>query len=296
MYHKPALLLKSNLGAKKLAYFFSDVKNLFKSRIIKITLIIMVIVVIADPIIEKILMEVFNYSNKAFHHNAYAVWLLNPVSLVGHTLFFCLFTVFPVIFTGLDFFGEYSTSIYPFKIMKVSRKKYLSSKILSVFSVSFISSFAILSLNLISCFAVFSFSSSQSTINQFSDYVPIEGSFAHYFYHMNPLFMAIVYNLITALAISLLSVFALSLQMTAKFKNPFLAFFIPTLTLFFINFVSDVTLLPQYNIFQIIQPAHTCLATSPYMTSISVTATYAFYFIAVLACTLLGVKRNDDFI
>lgn len=262
----------------------------------KITLAVMTLLVVLDPILTKVLGDFFNYNNGIYSDNAYVNWLLYPVSLIAGTVFFCLLNILPVLFTGMLFFWESSSSVYPFKIVKVGRFKYLISKIFSTFSVSFLNSFFILSINLIACFAVFSFSGSQETIYQFTDYVPRENTFAYYFFNINPLLMAVFYNFLAALGIALSSVIALSLQMIFKFNNPFLAFLIPVLVLYIIDFIPEITLPPQLVISQIIQPGHASSPYRPYMTADSVAITYILYtaFAALLA--YIGIKRNGEYV
>lgn len=185
-------------------YFWIDVKKLYRSRLVLLALIILLVIAVIDPITMQ--------SHFAYQSNPFMWWLfMNRTT--GSTIFNTLYWLFPVLLTGLVFFDESKTAIYGIIITKKKRCVYLCSKALSVFFVSFVSTLFLFLLNL---FLVYVTCPSSMELSE--TMIPHTGTFSALLFQKSPLYEAVTYVILHAFALSLLTVLYLAIQMIVKAK------------------------------------------------------------------------------
>ena len=276
-----------------MSYFISDIKKIYKNRMVQLTLLVMVVVAVADPLFVRF---VYGKQPEFFEQigsNPFQFWLLMNSSGWGHTVYRTLFFVFPVLSTGLIFFHEKQSSMYELMVSRKSRIQYLLSKPTAVFITALLNFFLILGLNLI--VTNLCFSTEAPLTEQYQYLVPKAGSFAESFYQTSPLSMELIYVILNALTIALLSVLVIGIQMLFRFPNCYAAFLVPFVILYAVNYVEVLVLANkmQYNLSIIIQPrAVSSLSTC--ITSTDLLLVFVSLIIVDIVVLLIGFKRNRD--
>ena len=226
-----------------MSYFISDIKKLYKSRMVQLTLLLIGIVAVTDPLFVRF---VYGKQPGFFEQvgtNPFQFWLLMNSSGWGHTVYRTLLFVFPVLSTGLLFFYERQSSVCELLMSRKSHIQYLVSKIVSVFVTTFLNFSLILGLNLV--VTNFCFSTTAPLTEQYYYLIPKAGSFAEVFYQISPLVMEIAYVVLNVLALALLSVLVLGIQMIFQFPNHYVAFLTPFVILYALNYAEGVLLANQ---------------------------------------------------
>ena len=161
-------------------------------------------------------------------------WWMFMGRTTGSTIYNTLEVFFPVLLTGLVFVDERKTAIYGIIVTKKKRGVYFLSKALSVFFVTLLNSLCLFLLNLVLVTLVCPSNTEISSI-----FIPKAGTLAAYFYEKSPLSEAAFYIALHALEMALLSVFYLTIHMIAKPRNKFLAFVLPPLMMYVLNYITE---------------------------------------------------------
>lgn len=274
-----------------MSYFCSDVKRLYKSKLVLLPLLVMGIVVVLDPIHMRFVRG--NYPGFAYDIgiNQFQFWLLMHSSGWGHSVYRTLMFLFPVLSTGMLFFFEQSTSVLPMKIARKSRWQYLWSKVGSVFFTTFFNFFCLFVLNLIVTGCCFSLDAPMT--EQYHFCVPKAGSFAYGLYQLGPVVMEVAYGALNALAIALMAVIVIGIQMACKFRNFYLAFLVPYFLIRAGSYSEAFLLEPQYEFSIVIQPLaasalKVCITTSDLLVAFGILAA------AAALAVLTGMYRSRD--
>ena len=160
-------------------YFFSDLKKMYKNRLVLIATLLIFGISIADPILQRRSYE--------YLPNPYNWWLFMNNGR-GCIVYNTLFWFIPSLFTGLLAFSERTTSIYGILLTKENRSTYYRNKTFIAFFVPVVTCLPFFSLNLglvyMTC----------PTVDPIEDYlVPRMGSFAYSLFMDNPAKMAMTY-------------------------------------------------------------------------------------------------------
>ena len=276
-----------------MTYFISDIKKLYRSRMVQVMLLLMTVVAIADPLFVRF---VYGRQPGFFEQigaNPFQFWLLMNSSGWGNTVYHTLLFVFPVLSTGLVFFRERQSSMYELLLSRNSRKKYLASKAASVFCTTFFNFLLILFLNLAVTHLCFSMDAPLT--EQYGYSIPKAGTFADFFYQISPVAMEVLYVFLNALAIALLAVFVLGMHMIFRFQNYYVAFLVPFLVLYAGNYVRGVLRSDslQYSISIIMQPR--AASSLPVCITVdNVLMVYGVLLVIDLIALFIGFKRNRD--
>lgn len=273
-------------------YFISDIKKMLSSRIVQITFIFLLVTMLADPI--SVLIHARRYTGffENIGANPFQFWLLMNSASWGNKVYNILFWVIPVLATGMIYYNEQSSSMSKFLVVRKSKLRYMLSKVISVFSFTFVFCMFLLSLNLLLTFLIFDVRAPFT--EQYQRLVPNAGTFGYTLYQISPLLMAVVYSFFNSLALALFAVFALAIQMIVKFKNQYIAIVIPVILLYAITFAFDsVPLLLPYDIRIIIQP-RSANAITEIVTKKDFEITFCAWIVADSFLTLIGLARNKD--
>ena len=218
-------------------YFISDIKKMLSSRIVQITFIFLLVTMLADPI--SVLIHARRYTGffENIGANPFQFWLLMNSASWGNKVYNILFWVIPVLATGMIYYNEQSSSMSKFLVVRKSKPRYMLSKVISVFSFTFVFCMFLLSLNLLLTFLIFDVRAPFT--EQYQRLVPNAGTFGYTLYQISPLLMAVVYSFFNSLALALFAVFALAIQMIVKFNNQYVAIVIPVILLYAITFAFD---------------------------------------------------------
>lgn len=276
-----------------MSYFITDVKKIYKSRMIKWLLIFLIIIMILDPISYC----VTHIRNKNFIENIgtnpFQFWLLMNSSYWGNTVFHAMFYVFPVLSTGLIFFNDRCSSVFEFSVVRGNRIKYYLSKTSATFMVTFLNFLVALTVNVIVTYIVFP--ADNPLTQQYTYIIPKEGMFSYPFYQKNPLCMVMLYTFLNAFTIALYSLFSLALHAIIRFKNRYAATLVPLLALYLINYSVSLLLKKHlnYNLNIIIQP-QAASALVQIIHSEDILLTFSLVLLLDIALLIIGYMRNRE--
>ena len=158
-------------------YFISDIKKMLSSRIVQITFIFLLVTMLADPI--SVLIHARRYTGffENIGANPFQFWLLMNSASWGNKVYNILFWVIPVLATGMIYYNEQSSSMSKFLVVRKSKLRYMLSKVISVFSFTFVFCMFLLSLNLLLTFLIFDVRAPFT--EQYQRLVPNAGTFGY---------------------------------------------------------------------------------------------------------------------
>ena len=261
-------------------YFWIDVKKLYRSRLVLLALIILLVIAVIDPITMQ--------SHFAYQSNPFMWWLfMNRTT--GSTIFNTLYWLFPVLLTGLVFFDESKTAIYGIIITKKKRWVYFCSKALSVFFVSFVSTLFLFLLNLFLVYVT-----CPSSMELSKTMIPHMGTFSALLFQKSPLYEAVTYVILHAFALSLLTVLYLAIQMIVKAKNKYMAFILPPIIMYVLDYLTQ-TAAQTYSVTMALQPM-VARATSFVITIENIAIIFGALLAIDIVCLFIGNRRNRDVI
>ena len=264
-----------------MAYLFTDIKKLYRNKLVILALAILLIVAVIDPITMR--QEYAQFGNPF-------MWWLFMNRGAGSTIFNALRWLFPALLTGLVFFDERKTAIYGVLITKKRRSTYFVSKAVSLFIFTFVSLLCIFLLNLL---LVHIACPSTMAIEEYL--IPKAGTFAAYFFSESPLCMALFYNVLHALSMALLAVLYLGIHMIMKSKNKYLAFILPPLLMYALDYVTQIAIGDEYSMTYILQPVAASAGTA-IVSSSNLVIVFAVLILMDMVCFFVGSGRNRDVI
>ncbi|MCU6708308.1 hypothetical protein M6D81_06235 [Paenibacillus sp. J5C_2022] len=234
-------------------YLKIDFKRLITDKKIVITVLILLIIAVIDPITVA-----RHFSNNAqaaqtIGQNPFQFWMLmNSVSWGNH-IYNTAFWIFAVLFTGLIYHEDKNTSLYMYQITRGGKGAYFISKFISTSTLSFLAVFVTLEINVLMTYTLFP--DTVHKTEQYSFSIPQKGSFVYDAFLSNPMNMVQIYTLMNALAISMFVVFSLCISMLLNLKNRYVILIIPVIILYGISYIADsYPSLSLYNIRIILQP------------------------------------------
>lgn len=267
-------------------YFKLDIRRLLHNRVIQIMFLSLLFISVLDPVYWKIQTVRFP---QAFDINPFNYFgLVNTAGFMG-SIFFLFIAIFPVFLNGMMYYDESRSSMREFLIIRGGKKKYLCSKVISVWLLSVLFFAILLALNLLIVYIFFPDSNEIS-----SYYIPQSGTFAATLFEKNPLFMLIFYIVCNVLAVSLFAVFVVAIQMCIRFPNRYIAMIVPVVVLYLVIFLFDSQdAVRQYDINMLIQPASSYAITT-IITLRDYLITYLGWAVADVALVIIGIFRNRD--
>lgn len=276
-----------------MSYFITDIKKLYKSKIVKFMLIMLFFIMVADPISVYVINARYADFFEQIGANPFQFWLLMNSSSWGNTVFHTLFWVFPVISTGLCFYNERQTSTHILLLIRNSRLKYYLSKAVAVFVATFVNFFALLLINILVTYLIFHVDAPMT--EQYKYLIPKEGMFSYSFYQSNPLYMVMLYTFLNALAIALLTLFVLAIHEIVIPKKRYVALLFPFIFLYLINYGVSLLLSSNlnYNFSVIIQP-RAASAVINIISNSDVLLVFSLVLVVDLILLVVGYIRNRE--
>lgn len=272
-----------------MSYIILEMKKLYKNRIIQIMFLFMLFVAVFEPILIIYERHLYPLAFEQFGNQPYQYWILTA-GRIGFQVYFMLLFVIPVIYTGFVFFSEKSSSVFEFSVIRSGRKIYFISKVFATFFTAFLSIFLILLINIIIIFV--SCPLNAQITEQYKLMVPVKQSFSFIFFQASPFIAAVFYAFINALAIALFAVFVLGMHLIFDFKRMYLAFAVPLISLYAINYISTFLLDLRFSIKRILQPLTASFndASAAY----DVVITYIAFFLLDAIILGIGWRKNRD--
>lgn len=272
---------------------FYELKKMCRNRAIRIICVCFLLVAILDPIsvrMQDVLSDgnLLRYAGK----NPFQFWLLiNSVSWGNHIYYNLLF-VLCVLFTGLIFYREKSSSMLGLQIIRMGWKAYYREKVLTSFLFPFACSLLILGINVIVTYLVFPEWTEYT--GYYQSIIPQAGTFSYGWYQQSPLLMAFGYVLLNALGIGLLSLFALGIHMALRFPNQYVAVIVPVIVLYLTTFVLDGQAeLYHFDIRLLMQPT-AAFGLVEVFSARDVIVTFLAWSLVDLLLIGIGLHRNRD--
>lgn len=214
-----------------MSYFKTDIKKMYKSKLVRYMLTAFLIIMIVDPLLIRL--NNLRYKNADSPLNPFMYWILFPTGW-GNQIYRALFWLLPVIATGLVFYSEQSSSVMKLSIIRGSWRRYYWSKALSLFLFTFVSFFALFIINILVTYLVFDPDAPRT--GQYMFYIPQEGTFVRPFYDAAPIYECVLYAFINALAIALMSLSALAMHAVLKLKNSYIALLVPAVVIYAVQY------------------------------------------------------------
>ena len=107
--------------------------------------------------------------------------------------------------------------------------------------------------------------------------------------------MALFYNVLHALAMALLAVLYLGIHMIMKPKNKYLAFILPPLLMYALDYVTQIAIGAEYSLTYILQPVAASAGTA-IVSSSNLIVVFAVLALLDMVCFFVGSERNRDVI
>ncbi|KHL91328.1 hypothetical protein QW71_35275 [Paenibacillus sp. IHB B 3415] len=242
------------MGGRLVSYLRVDFKRLLSDRKVLVSVLLLLTIVVIDPITVSRYFSKYPGLRETVGQNPFQFWMLiNSVSW-GNNLYSTIFWFLTVLFTGLIYYEDKSTSMYMNQIIRGGKSQYFFSKFISTGILSFLIVLVTLEINVLMTYMLFP-NKNNKTVN-YDFLVPKEGSFIYEAFISSPINMVHIYTLMNALAISLFVVFSLCISMLLDFKNRYIHLVLPVIILYIINYILDsFPELFMYDIRIILQPA-----------------------------------------
>lgn len=276
-----------------MSYFITDVKMLYKNRILRWMLLFLIVIMVLDPVSIYIMSMQYTSFAENIGANSFQFWLLMNSSNWGNTVFYAMLWAFPVLSTGLVFYNERCSSMFELLIIRGSRLKYYLSKALAVFVVTLTNFFVVLSINVMVTYTIFSHDAPMT--KQYAYILPKEGMFSYPFYQNSPLSMVMLYTFLNAFTIALFALFVFAVHVIIKLKNRYVALLFPFLFLYLMNYAASLLLRghQNYNLSIIIQP-RAASALVAIIQSKDVVAIFLLISLIDLILLVFGYLRNRE--
>lgn len=270
-------------------YLISDIKKIYRSRMVQISLIVLLAVSIGSPIYTSRSLDPDTLSRMG---HPFFWWMLMSTSVAFNVLQTAMLA-WPVLSTGLVFAKERLSSVEAMMITRGGRGAYLTAKTLSVFLTTFLNFMIIFLLNILTTNLMFQTELPLSAFQQGQYYIPVEGSFAWTLYQISPVVEEIGFSFLTAFYLAVLSVLTVSVQMAIPCRNLYLAFLVPLLLFNGVDFALQRFLQPWYVPRIFLQPLSASgLSTVPDVQILLIG--FAALLIVSVAVFLLGCIRSRE--
>lgn len=273
-------------------YIISDIKKVIFNRITIIVMFLLLAIMIIDPI--SVYWQAAQYPGffEEIGSNPFQYWLLMNSAGWGNTVFNIVFWALPMFIVCALYYFEQKSSMAMFLMVRKSKISYYTSKFIVAFSSTFIIFASLLLINVLVTYSIFPNQNSFS--QQYSFYVPTNGTFAFELYSISPIFMAIIYCLLNAMALAVVSVFYLGIHMLVKFKNQYVAIVVPIVTVYTITFLFDSFIpLWRFNLSLFIQPLASSALTE-IITGSDILVTVAIWVLFDVLLLAIGMIKNRD--
>lgn len=275
-------------------YILTEIRKMYKNYFIRVMICILLVVAVLDPICTYIECVSSNIFSNDIGTNAFQFWILMNSSGWGHAVFFMFFFVLPIVSTGFVFFYEQKGSLLEITINKVGRKKYFRAKLIVLFIITFINILSVLLINLAITYVIFD---TESMTEQYFYCVPQQGTFAETLYGIEPFVMGIFYCILYALIQAILSLWALGIQMIGKFKKIYVAFAVPFVILYVLDYLFGILSaryeVDAYNPLIFVQPK-AANALVEIITWKHIFITMGIMILCSMLLLFYGAKRNED--
>lgn len=271
-------------------YILLDMKKMFKSRMVRVLLLVVAVVVIVNPISIKIMNQ--SYFAQV-EENGYQYWLLMNRAGWGMTFFWSFLDLFPVMFTGMVFYEERRGSFYEMSVIRGDRRRYLWSKAVSVFLVAFGSIFGLLLVNLLVTNLLYS--PTAPITDEYAMVMPSEQMFVYNLFQISPVLTEVAYSFLNALLIALLAVMVVGFHMIVHIPNKMYMILLTYGGVRGVNFLTGHVMRSynEWNPYMIIQPA-VSYAMSCRITWGHVAVSYGIMMAFAIVLVAIGVERNRE--
>ena len=273
-------------------YFLSDIKKILTNKVIIIVSAVLLLMMVLDPI--SIYWTAGQYPDffQSIGSNPFQFWLLMNSAGWGFAVFNVIFWSLPMLIVACIYFYERKSSVATYLMIRKSKTSYYISKVISVFTVTFLLFAILLLLNVLITYSIFPNQNSFS--EQYKFYIPSEGTFAHQVYSISPFLMAVAYCLINAFVLAIIGVFYLAVQILLNFKNQYIAILLPIIIVYGLIFLFDsFTPLYHFNLSLFIQPMAASSLNEP-ITLNNILFTFGIWIFVDIMILIVGMIKNRD--
>ncbi|MCD8066245.1 MAG: hypothetical protein LUE15_03575 [Oscillospiraceae bacterium] len=209
-----------------MAYLISDIRKLLrKNWLFQAVVLIMLVIMIADPISAYFMNVQYIDGDSDMSLNAFQYWFFLNTSGWGIMIYNVLVFVIPVLAAGMLFVGEERGSALTLLIIRKGRGSYYLAKAAAVGLVTFVIFALLFLLNIAVTYIVFP--ADAPLTEQYFYRVPKETMFCYSLYCLNPVYEALLYAFLNALKLALYALFVLGVQEIARPKNALAALLLP---------------------------------------------------------------------
>lgn len=241
------------MGNLLVSYLKIDFKRWITDKKVIVVILILFGIAVVDPITVTRHFSKYPGSAETIGQNPFQFWMLmNSVSW-GNKLYSTVFWILAVLFTGLIYHEDKTTSLYMYQITRGGKGPYFFSKFFSTGMLSFLAVLITLEINVLMTYRLFPNTAHKT--DYYEQLAPQAGSFVYDAFMSNPMVMVQLYTLMNAFAIALFVVFSLSLSMLLNVKNRYIMLILPVIVLYVISYLFDsFPALFTYDIRIILQP------------------------------------------
>ncbi len=278
-------------------YIKLDFRNFYTNKIIRAVFIFLLAIMILAPITAFVINNIMDIMGgqhwfaENIGNHPFQFWLLMDSVAWGHSVYHTVLWLMPVLVTGLTLYSEKMSSMQMWMLIRGNKTKYYLSKILTQFVTAFIIMFSLLGVNVAVTYMIYP---ADAPMTQQCLYlIPAENAFSRFFYNISPLCEVIVYVVINALAVALLSLIVLAIHEMVEFKNRYMAILIPYIGIYVCKYFAGVTLPAKYKLDIILQPRAAC-AVSNELHAEYVWLVFGFLVVIDVILLVAAYKRNRD--
>ena len=270
-----------------MSYFISDIKKMYKSRLVQLQLVILMVLMLwsaLDPLRTAIKFP--QYCMPPF-----CSWFLIAHDAANQT-FLALYWVFPLLSTGMLFFYEERSSVKDLLVIRKGWRSYYLSKTAVTFVTTFVNFFVAFTVNFLLVYAVLS--RFISLENEFlPNYFPKEGMFSYPVFEHSRIAYIFFYSFLNSLAMALYALLVFAFHAIVKLKNQYVVMVSSVLGLYVLHYLNALNTSNVMNLDVILQPLSASALTSIIETE-DVISIFRLFILIVLTLIVVGYLRNRE--
>ena len=270
-----------------MSYFISDIKKMYKSRLVQLQLVILMVLMLwsaLDPLRTAIKFP--QYCMPPF-----CSWFLIAHDAANQT-FLALYWVFPLLSTGMLFFYEERSSVKDLLVIRKGWRSYYLSKAAVTFVTTFVNFFVAFTVNFLLVYAVL-FRFISKVDEQLLYRFPKEGMFSYPVFEHSRIAYIFFYSFLNSLAMALYALLVFAFHAIVKLKNQYVVMVSSVLGLYVLHYLNALNTSNVMNLDVILQPLSASALTSIIETE-DVISIFRLFILIVLTLIVVGYLRNRE--
>ena len=270
-----------------MSYFISDIKKMYKSRLVQVQLVILMVLMLW-PVID-ILYTTTGPTQISL--SPFVCWFL-IAHHASNTTFHTLYWAFPLLSTGMLFFYEERSSVKDLLVIRKGWRSYYLSKAAVTFVTTFVNFFVAFTVNFLLVYAVL-FRFISKVDEQLLYRFPKEGMFSYPVFEHSQIAYIFFYIFLNSLAMALYAMLVFAFHAIVKLKNQYVVMVSSVLGLYVLHYLNALNTSNVMNLDVILQPLSASALTSIIETE-DVISIFRLFILIVLTLIVVGYLRNRE--